>query len=86
MLLAKEWLGLDTIRRVNTENIPSILNDRKYLPLQEKLAENALTLLKDSGNNIPFRKLGNMQLATINIGVSGPTTFTSWLTPMVLMI
>ena len=79
ILLAKKWLGLDTLRTVSTEGLFERLNDRKYLPLREQLAEQAITLVKDDSEIIPFRKLENMQLATINIGAKGPTTFTDYL-------
>lgn len=79
ILLAKKWLGLDTLKTIRTRGLVERLNDRKYLPLREQLAEQALTLVKDEKGVIPFMELEKMQLATLNIGAEGPTTFTNYL-------
>lgn len=79
VLLAKKWLGLDTLQRVRTEGLVDRLNDRKYLPLREALATQALTLVKNEESVLPFKALEKMQLATLNIGADGPTTFTTYL-------
>jgi beta-glucosidase-like glycosyl hydrolase/CubicO group peptidase (beta-lactamase class C family) len=79
ILLAKKWLGLDTLRTVETEGLYERLNDRRYLPLREQLAAEALTLVKNDHALVPFTGLETMSLATINIGAGGPTTFTRYL-------
>jgi beta-glucosidase-like glycosyl hydrolase/CubicO group peptidase (beta-lactamase class C family) len=79
ILLAKKWLGLDTLRTVQTEDLYKRLNDRRYLPLREQMAAQALTLVKNDRELVPFTGLEKMTLATINIGTSGPTTFTKYL-------
>lgn len=79
VLLAKKWLGLDTTRTVETQGLYERLNDRRYLPLKEELATQAITLVKNDQEIIPFSELEKMTLATINIGADGPTTFTQYL-------
>ncbi len=79
ILLAKTWLGLEEIQPVKTKGLQERLNDRSYLPLQEKLIENAITLLRDEHQIIPLKKLENLQLATLNIGVGVESPFTKML-------
>ena len=75
ILLAKAYLGLDTIKPVSLESITDRLNDRKYLALQEKLIENAITLVRDSSRLIPLKHLEKLQLATMNIGTEKTSPF-----------
>ncbi len=79
ILQAKKWLGMDTIQPINTEGLTSRLNSRKYLPLRQELAENAITLLKHENNLLPLNNLDSIQLATLNFGVAGTTAFTKQL-------
>ena len=79
ILQAKLWLGLDTIQPVNTVGLTERLNSRSYLPVRQELAERAITLLKNENDVIPLKNLESIQLATLNFGVAGPTTFTKQL-------
>jgi len=79
VLLAKSWAGLDSIRPVETRGLVARLNARSYLPLQHEIAEQAITLVRDTDKLIPLKKLETLQLATFNFGVDGPTAFTNQL-------
>ena len=79
VLQAKLWLGLDSIRPVITNGLTERLNARSYLPLRQELAENAITLVKNDSAVIPIKNLENIQLASLNFGVDGPTVFTNHL-------
>jgi beta-N-acetylhexosaminidase len=76
ILQAKKWLGLDTIRSVNTVGLTERLNSRSYLPVRQELAERTITLLKNENDVVPLKNLESIQLATLNFGVAGPTAFT----------
>ncbi len=76
ILQAKFWLGLDSIRPVDTDGLTEKLNARSYLPLRQELAKNAITLVKNDSAIIPLKNLDNIQLASLNFGVDGPTEFT----------
>ncbi|MFC2090100.1 glycoside hydrolase family 3 N-terminal domain-containing protein [Bacteroidota bacterium] len=77
ILLAKSWLGLDSIQPVDTRNLDAQLNARKYEPLKHELAEHALTLLKNNEGVLPFHNLEKIQLATLNIGIDKASRFTA---------
>lgn len=77
VLMAKHWVGLDSVTKVQTDGLHDRLNDTKYLPLREDLALGAITLVKDEEGVLPFSGLEDLQLATLNFGVSGPTPMTS---------
>jgi len=79
ILLAKAWAGLDSLEMIQTEGVTARINDRKFNPLRESLVKEALTLVRDDGEIIPFRHLERMQLATLNIGVEEETPFTAQL-------
>lgn len=76
VLMAKAYMGLDTLRTVPSENLQQRITHRKYIPLQEKLVEGAITLVRDSLVSIPFSHLERLDYATMNIGVGSPTEFT----------
>jgi len=79
ILMAKAWLGLDTIQPVKVNGIEKRLKDRSYLPVQHALAEQSITLLKDEKRLLPIQHLEKLKLATINIGVKEETPFTRML-------
>ncbi|MCF8227221.1 MAG: serine hydrolase [Bacteroidales bacterium] len=79
ILLAKSWVGLDTLPEVDMNNLDERLHSRKYLDLQHRIAKQAITLVKDPGQILPIMDLTSMRLATINIGVDGSTDFTAFL-------
>ncbi|MEX0986938.1 MAG: glycoside hydrolase family 3 N-terminal domain-containing protein [Bacteroidales bacterium] len=79
ILLAKTWVGLNDYHPVNTDQLAARLNARKYLPLQHNLAKNAITLVKCKEGLLPLMHLENIQMATLNLGVSESTPFTSYL-------
>ncbi len=79
VLLAKSWAGLDSVQHVDTAGLVDRMNARSYLPLQHEIAEQAITLVRDTDKLIPLRRMETLQLATFNFGVEGPTAFTNQL-------
>lgn len=79
ILLAKKWLGLDSIMPIDKHALLDRLNDRSYLDLQSELIEKSITLVRDSLNSIPLKNLEKLQLATINIGIDKASVFTKTL-------
>ena len=60
ILLAKRWLGLDKKRLVNPDNISSHVSVRSSRKLAETIADNSITVVKDSRNVLPIRKRDNI--------------------------
>ncbi len=79
ILMAKSWLGLEKQKPVDTDGLHQKLNAKLYLPLQHQLIENAITLLRNENELIPFSDLSTLQLATLNIGAENETPFTQTL-------
>ena len=68
MLLAKEWAGLNTNKKVALKNLSADLNKREYELLNKQLFEKALTVLKNDHDLIPLQRLDTLQIASIAIG------------------
>ncbi len=60
ILLAKRWLGLDKKRLVNPKNISRQVSVSSSKKLARTIAENSITVVKDSRNVLPIRKRKNI--------------------------
>ncbi len=72
ILRAKEWFGLQKKPVVEVKNLYNDLHRNKYRMLQQKLYEQALTVLKNNENLIPLKELATLKVATISFN-SEPT-------------
>lgn len=68
ILIAKYSVGLNKYQPVNMNGIYEDLNSNEAKLVSMKLYENALTLLANKDNLIPFKSLENRSIAAISIG------------------
>lgn len=75
VLRAKYRLGLTSFEPLEKENIREELNSKEAKALKQKLIENALTLVRNKDNFIPFKKLDQLNLASVSLGTTKKTGF-----------
>jgi beta-N-acetylhexosaminidase len=75
VLRAKYRLGLTRPQQVDLENLDFDLNHPKGLALKRELIQNALTLVRNQEDLIPFRSLEELDMASLSIGSSSRTPF-----------
>jgi len=68
ILMAKYKVGLNDYEPISTENLVSDLNQIKDDVLYEKLMEHAITIVKDSTKQLPFRHLETKKIAYVKMG------------------
>lgn len=68
ILLAKYAVGLNKYQPINMSGIYEDLNSNEAKLLSMRLYENAITLLENRNNLIPFKNLENRTIAAISIG------------------
>ena len=78
ILLAKKWFGLDKLTKVDERNLFEDLTTEQTETLNRKLVKNSLTLLQNSDDLIPIKRLDTLKIASLSIGESG-TVFQSTL-------
>lgn len=74
ILRAKYRLGLTKYTLIPVENVREDVNNKQALALKRKLYENALTLVRNKENMLPFGKL-NIEIASLAIGSASLTPF-----------
>lgn len=74
-LLWKHKVGLTKFEPIQLENLRADLNSNHSKVLKRKLIENALTLVRNDKNIIPFEGLEDFDLASLSIGSKTQTTF-----------
>ena len=75
VLRAKYRLGLNHYQPIKTTNIRAELNTPKAYALKRKLIQNAMTLVRNDKNLIPFQHLDKTSFASISIGAKSTTKF-----------
>ncbi len=68
ILLAKQWMGLDTLQAISTQNLTTKINNAEAELVNRNLVENAITLLQNYDNLIPLERLDTLKIASICIG------------------
>lgn len=68
ILRAKQWEGLNNFKPVVTKNLYEDLNKREYELLNRQLSEASLTVIKNTNDLIPFKRLDTMRIASLSIG------------------
>ncbi|HMO40808.1 MAG TPA: glycoside hydrolase family 3 N-terminal domain-containing protein [Saprospiraceae bacterium] len=76
VLLAKYRLGLTDYTPLPVDSVREDLNNREAFALKRKLYENALTLVRNDDNLLPFNRLDN-KIASLAIGATAKTPFQS---------
>ncbi len=79
ILTAKYWMGLNEFKHIDTKDITKKLNNEDAILLNRKLIENALTLVKDDNNLLPFKNLQSIKIASVSIGDGKKTVFQDYL-------
>ncbi len=75
ILRAKYRLGLTSFTPLATEGLAKKLNSSEAKALKQKLYENALTLVRNKGDLLPFESTAKLKLATLGIGATEKTKF-----------
>ena len=68
ILMAKKWMGLDSIQPIKINNLISRINNSDAELINRNLIENSLTLLQNYENIIPLERLDTLKIASITIG------------------
>lgn len=68
ILQAKYWAGLNVVPEVPIENIVEDLNNTSALFMQQRLIENAITLVKNENDIVPIKGLDTLKIATLSFG------------------
>lgn len=75
ILRAKYRLGITEVEPVQEFNIRTELNTNEVKALKRKLIKNALTLVRDTPNLIPFQQLDSLNIASLSIGANKNNPF-----------
>ncbi|MEL6864490.1 MAG: glycoside hydrolase family 3 N-terminal domain-containing protein [Bacteroidota bacterium] len=75
VLKAKYRLGISEFTPLEPTNLRSELNSAEALAIKRKLIENALTLVRDKDNLLPFKNSKDQEIATLAMGSYKHTTF-----------
>jgi len=75
ILYAKYDAGLNTYQPVVLQNLAKDLNQPSSLWLRQLLFEDAMTLLANKDNLIPFTRLDTLTFASLSVGASQQTPF-----------
>lgn len=79
ILKAKEWLGLTSYVQIDTLNVLKRAQDDESELLIRRLEEAALTLLKNTDQEIPIAELKNQKIAVLTLGNSDSEAFVNQL-------
>ncbi len=84
ILSAKRWLGiLDKAQQIPTPNVTAFINRADAQRINQKIRQQAITLVKNDNQSLPFTDLGNFQMATVNIDDGSINAFQKALEPYV---
>lgn len=75
VLRAKYQLGLIKFTPIPEENIRTELNNSKALALKQQLFEQAITLVRNSNNLLPFKQVDSLSVASLALGTQKKTVF-----------
>ena len=68
ILMAKKWFGLDERAHLNSSNLIQDLNIKRYEALNRKLVEKSMTVLQNSDDLLPLKRLDTLNIALVSIG------------------
>lgn len=74
ILQAKYWCGLHVKQEIITRNLHKELNTKEGEELNDRLAEGAVTLLKNENNFLPLRGSDSLKIAEVSFGVEEKNT------------
>jgi beta-N-acetylhexosaminidase len=79
ILYAKYWCGLNKLSSVNTKKLYEDLNNTQADLINRKLAEAAMTVLKNDGSLLPLKRLDTCHIACVSLGYEEEHTYYSML-------
>ncbi len=79
ILQAKYWCGLARWQPISVSGLADDLHHPEALLLQQRIAEKAMTLVRNPRSLIPLHRLDTFRLASVVIGAKDPTPFQSML-------
>jgi beta-N-acetylhexosaminidase len=65
VLKAKEWLKIESGDSVELKNLYEDLNQPKFECLNRQLSEASLTVIRNKGNRIPFKKIAKKRIVSL---------------------
>ena len=68
ILMAKKWLGLDEKVHLNASDLIQDLNIKRYDVLNRKLVEKSMTVLQNTDDLLPLKRLDTLNIALVSIG------------------
>ncbi|MFW5760545.1 MAG: glycoside hydrolase family 3 N-terminal domain-containing protein [Cyclobacteriaceae bacterium] len=75
ILMAKYFAGLHENQPINTDNLVMRLNNPEAYLVKQKLFEQAITVVNNNNNLLPFKTLENKKFASLSIGNKPNTAF-----------
>ncbi|MGV3539978.1 MAG: glycoside hydrolase family 3 N-terminal domain-containing protein [Rufibacter sp.] len=75
VLAAKQWMGLDKWKPIETKTLVQDLNNPYAQYLNRQLTEASLTLLRNKNNIIPIKTLDTLKVAALAMGTHLETDF-----------
>ncbi|MCX6352146.1 MAG: serine hydrolase [Bacteroidetes bacterium] len=75
ILQLKKWVGLDDCKYISTKKLYPDLNTPSALLIKQKIAENSVTLVRNSKNLVPFKRVDNTTYASLSLGTREVTPF-----------
>ncbi len=80
VLKAKQWFGLNNYRPTKTDNLLNDINSSASKYLKQKIVEASITLIKNSGDLLPFKQLNKKRILCISMGAKPSNVFQKYLT------
>lgn len=75
ILRAKYRLGIREVKYLQQNNVRADINNAKAKALKRKLIQNALTLVRDNQQLVPFQRVDSISIASLSIGANRQTNF-----------
>ncbi|MEK6783486.1 MAG: serine hydrolase [Bacteroidota bacterium] len=79
ILAAKFEAGLSEYKMVNPDNLMSRLHSPEAMLLKHRLAESAVTIVRNSSSSLPIKILENKRFISISVGKEGKNEFNEYL-------
>lgn len=75
VLASKYKLGLTSYTPIPVDSVRAELNTKEAMLLKRNLYENAMTLVRNPDNLLPFKNLSKLNIAAVSIGATEKTSF-----------
>jgi len=75
ILAAKFWCGLNRTEKIKTNKLYEDLNNTKADLLNRKLADAAMTLLKNDNQILPLKRIDTLSIASVSLGYETAKNF-----------